>query len=104
MKGDKLMPQATQTLDISEHTRVRITIEREDEAHKKAEHILAIARQNCEGLSKNELVAVRSAKLGSESFFTVYVDLRQHGFTQEGKQKDGREFLKELIEWQESSS
>ena len=24
--------------------------------------------------------------------------------TQEGKQKDGREFLKELIEWQESSS
>ena len=24
--------------------------------------------------------------------------------TQEGKQKDGREFLKELIEWQESNS
>ena len=28
----------------------------------------------------------------------------EQSFTQEGKQKDGREFLKELIEWQESSS
>ncbi len=28
----------------------------------------------------------------------------EQSFNQEGKQKDGREFLKELIEWQESSS
>ncbi len=28
----------------------------------------------------------------------------EQSFTQEGKQKDGREFIKELIEWQESSS
>ena len=28
----------------------------------------------------------------------------EQSFAQEGKQKDGREFLKELIEWQESSS
>ncbi len=29
---------------------------------------------------------------------------KEHSVTQEGKQKHGREFLKELIEWQESSS
>ena len=28
----------------------------------------------------------------------------EESFTPVGKQKDGREFLKELIEWQESSS
>ena len=28
----------------------------------------------------------------------------EESFTQVGKQKDGREFLKELIEWQESNS
>ncbi len=28
----------------------------------------------------------------------------EESFTPEGKQKDGREFLKELIEWQESNS
>ena len=28
----------------------------------------------------------------------------EQSFTQEGEQKDGREFIEELIEWQESSS
>jgi len=28
---------------------------------------------------------------------------KEQSFTQEGQQKDGREFLKELIEWQKSS-
>ena len=28
----------------------------------------------------------------------------EQSFNQEGKQRDSREFLKELIEWQESSS
>jgi predicted DNA-binding antitoxin AbrB/MazE fold protein len=51
MKGDKLMLRVieaiyeggvlrpTQPLDISEHTRVRITIEPQDEPSKKAEYI-----------------------------------------------------------------
>jgi len=81
MKGDKLMLRVieaiyeggvlrpTQPLDISEHTRVRITIEPQDEPSKKAEHILALARQSCEGLSKEQLAAIGSAKLSSENFF-----------------------------------
>ena len=81
MKGDKLMPRVieaiyeggvlkpTQPLDISEHTRVRITIEPQDEPSKKGEHILALARQSCEGLSKEELAAIGSAKLSSKNFF-----------------------------------
>ncbi len=48
---------------------MRITIEPQDEPTKKAEHILALARQSCEGLSKEELQAIGSAKLSSENFF-----------------------------------
>jgi len=66
-EGGVLRP--TQPLDISEHTRVRITIEPQDEPRKKAEHVLALARQSCEGLSKEELAAMASAKLRSENFF-----------------------------------
>jgi len=58
-----------QPLGIREHTRVRITIEPEDETRKNAEYILALARQSCEGLSKEELAVIESAKLRSESFF-----------------------------------
>jgi predicted DNA-binding antitoxin AbrB/MazE fold protein len=69
MKGVKLMPRVieaiyeggvlkpTQPLDISEHTRVRITIEPQDEPRKKAEHILALARQSCEGYELTRLPA-----------------------------------------------
>ena len=51
VKGDKLMPRVieaiyeggvlkpTQPLDISEHTRVRIRVEQQDEPYKKAEYI-----------------------------------------------------------------
>jgi len=81
IKGDKLVPRVieaiyeggvlkpAQPLDISEHARVQITIDPQDEPRKKAEHILALARQTCEGLSKEELAAIGLAKLGSESFF-----------------------------------
>ncbi len=81
LEADKLLPSVieamyeggvlkpTQPLDISEHTRVRITIELQDEPSKKAEHILTLARQSCEGLSKEELAAIESAKLSSENFF-----------------------------------
>ena len=66
-EGGVLKP--TQPLDISEHTRVRITIEPQHEPREKAEHILALARQSCEGLSKEELATIESAKLSSENFF-----------------------------------
>ncbi len=69
MKGDKVVPQPTQPLDIIVHTRVRTSIEPQDEPDKKAEDVLALARQSCEGLTKEELAAMASAKLRSENFF-----------------------------------
>ena len=66
-EGGVLKP--TQPLNMSEHTRVRITIEPQEEPRKKAEHILSLARQSCKGLSKEELAAIESARLRSESFF-----------------------------------
>ena len=72
IKGDKLVPRVieaiyeggvlkpAQPLDISEHTRVQITIDPQDEPRKKAEHILALARQSCEGLKD---IGVRSQHL-----------------------------------------
>jgi|GEM_PF-4477368 len=63
------MLQPTQPLDISEPTRVRISIEPQDEPRNKAEHILALARQSWKGLSKEELAAIGSAKLNPENFF-----------------------------------
>jgi predicted DNA-binding antitoxin AbrB/MazE fold protein len=81
MKGDTWMAdiieavyeggvlKLVQPLGIREHTRVRITIEPEDENSKNAEYILALARQSCEGLSKEELAIIESAKLRSERFF-----------------------------------
>ena len=56
-------------LAISEYTRVRISIEPQAHALKNAEDVLALARQSCEGLSKEELTVIESAKLRSESFF-----------------------------------
>lgn len=61
--------EPTRPLDISENTLVMITVEPKDDAHKSAEQILALARQSCEGLSKEELAAIESARLNSESFF-----------------------------------
>jgi len=66
-KGGILKP--TQPLDISENTLVMITIEPKDNVYKSAEQILVLARQSCEGLSKEELASIESARLSSESFF-----------------------------------
>ena len=63
------MPQPAQPLDIGEHTPVRIAKELGGEGCNKAEHILALARQSCEGLSKEELAAIGSTKLSPEKFF-----------------------------------
>jgi len=59
----------TQPLDISENTLVMITVEPKDDVCKSAEQILGLARQSCKGLSKEELAAIESARLNSESFF-----------------------------------
>ena len=48
---------------------MRMAIELGGEACNKAEHILAIARQSCVGLSEQELAAIESAKLSSGGFF-----------------------------------
>lgn len=66
-EGGVLKP--VQPLAISEYTRVRISIEPQADALKNAEDVLALARQSCEGLSKEELTVIESAKLRSESFF-----------------------------------
>ncbi len=43
--------------------------------------------------------------IGVENSAEYVRKLREkQSFTQDGQQKDGREFLKELIEWQESNS
>jgi len=57
-------------LDIPEHSRVRIIVESEEEAKKRAEEILALARTSCEGLSEEEIAAIDSARLDAKSFFS----------------------------------
>ena len=69
MKGGKLMPQPTRPLGISEHARVRTSVSPQDECCKKAEYILALARQSWKGLSKEKLAVIELPKLSSESSF-----------------------------------
>jgi len=66
-EGGVLKP--VRPLDISEYTRVRISIEPQGDAVKNAEEVLALARQSCEGLSKDQLTMIESARLRSKSFF-----------------------------------
>ena len=57
-------------LQLAEHTKVRITVETKEEALKRAESILELARRSYEGLSEEEISAVEEARLDSKSFFT----------------------------------
>ena len=68
-KGGVLKPK--QPLDISENTLVKVIVEPKTDVHKSADQILALARQSCENLSKEELAAIESVRLRSESFFRL---------------------------------
>ena len=54
-------------INIKEHTRVRLIIEVGESRKKKAEEILALARESCEGLSEEELSIIESARLSITS-------------------------------------
>jgi predicted DNA-binding antitoxin AbrB/MazE fold protein len=56
-------------VELEEHTKVRLTVETEEEAVAQAHAMLALARQSYEGLSEDERAAVESARLDPTRFF-----------------------------------
>lgn len=57
-------------LELAEHTKVRLTVETEEEAEARARVILELARQSYEGLSEEEMAAVEAARLDAAQFFS----------------------------------
>jgi predicted DNA-binding antitoxin AbrB/MazE fold protein len=56
-------------LDLAEHTKVRLTVETEEDDEVRAQRVLQLARQRYEGLSEEEKESVEAARLDTARFF-----------------------------------
>jgi predicted DNA-binding antitoxin AbrB/MazE fold protein len=59
-----------ESLELPEHTKVRLTIEIEAEASTRAQMILELARQSCEGLSEEQMATLEATRLDVTRFFS----------------------------------
>ena len=67
-EGGLLRP--LEPLDLTEHTKVQLTIETQEEAEARAQAILELARQSYEGLSEEERAALEACRLDTTRFFS----------------------------------